>query len=294
VKRVLILGGAGMLGHKLWQRFQQEFDTWVTLRGGLQQYAGYELFDRLKTIEHFDATDFDRVIHVVADIHPDVIVNAAGIIKQSPLAKLPLDSLAINAMLPHRLADLCRLARIRFVHVGTDCVFTGRRGMYVESDVADAEDLYGRTKFLGEVGSPGCLTLRTSLIGRELVHRRGLVEWFLSNRGLAVPGYQNVFFSGLTTIAFADLLTEVITRHEDLAGTYHVAAARVSKLDLLGMLRTAFRLDVKIVPQSEPALDRSLNGVRFQTATGISVPEWPSMIETFAADQTPYEYGRTC
>ncbi|HEY3229779.1 MAG TPA: sugar nucleotide-binding protein, partial [Roseiflexaceae bacterium] len=166
--RILILGAAGMLGHKLCQAYHNRFDTWATLRGGAREFASYELIAADRLLVGVDADNFDSVVRALATVHPDVVINCIGIIKQLPSAKDPIISLVINALFPHRLANLCQAAGARLIHISTDCVFAGRKGMYTEDDVSDAEDLYGRSKYLGEVGAAGCLTLRTSIIGREL------------------------------------------------------------------------------------------------------------------------------
>ena len=186
--KVLILGGSGMLGHKLWQVFAGRFDTYVTLRQGFDHYRQCKLFDLGHTVSHVSVEDFSSVVRAVEKVRPNVVVNCIGIVKQSELADDPLASISVNALFPHQLAQLCLGRRIRVIHVSTDCVFSGRRGSYKESDISDAGDLYGRTKFLGELNYDGCLTLRTSMVGRELATSHGLLEWFLSQEGKTVAG----------------------------------------------------------------------------------------------------------
>jgi len=181
--RLLILGGAGMLGHKLCQRFSRRFDTWTTVRSNYQEYAHYNLFDPERFIGGVEAANFDSVVRALADVKPHVIINCIGTIKQLKSAKDPIISLTVNSLFPHRLENLCRDSGVRMIHISTDCIFSGRKGGYVETDVSDAEDLYGRTKFLGEIDAPGCLTLRTSIIRRELTTCSGLIEWFQGNKG---------------------------------------------------------------------------------------------------------------
>jgi dTDP-4-dehydrorhamnose reductase len=187
--RLLILGGAGMLGHKLWQVCRSRFDTWVTLRGLRSAYVPLGLFEPERVVAGVDAFNFDTLVSAMAQVRPEVVVNCIGIIKQVASASDPIASLTINALLPHRLAVLARSSGARLIHISTDCVFAGRKGGYTEADHSDAEDLYGRTKFLGEVTGPGALTLRTSIIGRELATTSGLVEWFLSQPGGRVQGH---------------------------------------------------------------------------------------------------------
>ena len=197
--RVLILGGAGMLGHKLVQVFAGEFDTWTTLRGRLAAYAPYRLIDRERVIAGVDALDFDSLAAVIERIEPQAVINCIGIIKQLPTASDPVLNLTINSLLPHRLQRLCQARGARLIHFSTDCVFSGRKGRYTEDDPSDALDLYGRTKFLGETAGQGAVTIRSSVIGRELTTTSGLVEWFLSQRGRVVQGYTRAIYSGFTT-----------------------------------------------------------------------------------------------
>ena len=291
--KVLILGGGGMLGHKLWQVLRGDMETFVTVRGDFDGYRRYDLFDRSRTFPGTDASDLDAITRVIAVIAPDVVVNCIGIIKQVSAAQDPLTSIAINSLFPHRLANVCRAARARLIHISTDCVFSGRKGHYSEDDVSDAEDLYGRSKFLGEVSTPGCLTLRTSIIGREMRSTTGLVEWFLANRGGTVAGYTNAIFSGLTTLELSRLIREIITRHQQLSGLYQVSVDPIRKFDLLALLNDAYRTQTEIRPDETVRIDRSLNSSRFRTATGYDPPKWDQLVSAMNADPTPYDRWRT-
>jgi dTDP-4-dehydrorhamnose reductase len=287
--KVLILGGSGMLGHKLWQALSGRFDTRATFRQSPELYARLGLFDPSRSIGHVSAQDFDGVVRALAAVRPDVVVNCVGIVKQDAAAKDPYQSINTNALFPHRLAQACIASGARLIHISTDCVFTGRSGNYKETDTADAEDLYGRTKWLGEVDYERCLTIRTSMIGRELQGAHGLVEWFLSQRGQCVRGFKRAVFSGFTTEALASIIGDVIAGHVSLRGVWHVAAEPVNKFDLLTLVKEAFSLDIEIEPDETFVCDRSLDGVRFRQETGFMPPTWPEMIERMARDATPYE-----
>jgi dTDP-4-dehydrorhamnose reductase len=290
--RVLILGGTGMLGHKLWQTCSGRFDTYATLRQPAASIARLGLFAPARAVGHVSAQDFDSVVRAVAAARPDVVVNCVGVVKQDAAAKDPYTSIAVNALLPHRLAQLCGAAGARLIHVSTDCVFTGRKGDYSEDDTPDAEDLYGRTKLLGEATGANCLTLRTSMIGRELAGARGLVEWFLAQEGGRVRGFKRAVFSGFTTAALSEIIAGLIAERRDLSGLYHVAAEPVTKFDLLSLVKEVYGLRVEIEPDEEFACDRSLNGGRFRAAAGFAPPAWPAMIEAMRRDPTPYEEWR--
>ena len=286
--RVLILGGSGMLGHKLRQTFAPRFDTYVTFRGAPGDYERTGLFDQSRTLGGVSAQDFDSVARVFARLRPEAVVNCIGVVKQDAAAKDPLKSIEVNALFPHRLAQLARASGARLVHLSTDCVFTGREGNYDERAKPDAEDLYGRTKLLGEVGGENCLTIRTSMIGRELAGAHGLLEWFLSQEGKRVRGFRRAVFSGFTTLALAEVIATVLSEHESLSGVWHVAADPVNKFDLLSLVKEIYGLRVEIEPDESFVCDRSLDGSRFREETGIIAPSWPEMIGRMRADPTPY------
>jgi dTDP-4-dehydrorhamnose reductase len=281
---ILILGAGGMLGHRLWLTLRQRHTVVPTARHPSRALVEASPAGAREIVTGVDASQFDSVVRAVADARPQVVVNCIGIVKQRPEAKDPIASLTVNALFPHRLASLCRAAGARLVHVSTDCVFSGARGRYVESDAPDADDLYGRTKLLGEVQGPGNLTLRTSIIGRELATGQGLVEWFLAQPGPDVPGYARAIFSGLTTHELSRVVSMVVERFPGLEGLYHVAADPIAKADLLALLNEAFACGHTIRPVDGPAIDRSLDGSRFRAATGWSAPSWPDMVREMARD----------
>jgi dTDP-4-dehydrorhamnose reductase len=284
--RLLIVGGSGMLGHRVWLAARDQADAWVTLRGTLNTQPWASLFEPGRTIEGVDAADPDSLARAMRTARPDTVINAAGLIKQRDHGDAAGPAFVANCFLPHELRRLCDNAGARLIQVSTDCVFTGSRGGYTEADQPDATDTYGLTKRLGEVAAPH-LTLRTSLIGRSLAGTDGLLEWFLAQRG-PVAGYRRAIFSGLTTQVLAETLLAVATGHPDLAGIWHVASEPINKLDLLGRVRGAYGLNTEINPANEPVIDRSLVDRRFRDATAIARPTWDGMMAGLAADQTPY------
>lgn len=286
--KTLILGGTGMLGHKLSQTLAERFDVYATLRQSPAAYAGYGILDPSRIIGNVSAQDFDSVIRALAKVRPEVVVNCIGVVKQDAAAKDPLTSIAINSLFPHRLAEACRAANARLIHLSTDCVFSGRRGNYAEDDQTDAEDLYGKSKHLGEVAGAGCLTLRTSMIGRELHGSHGLLEWFLGQEGKRVRGFRRAIFSGFTTQALSEIIARIIEEHTQLEGVWHVAAEPINKFDLLTLIKETGGLNVEIEMDETFSCDRSLNGTRFQEATGFVPPSWSDMISRLFQDSTPY------
>jgi dTDP-4-dehydrorhamnose reductase len=293
--KVLVLGGEGMLGHKMFQTLTARFPgAACTIRTSLKEVpkGGRDLFKAGEVVEHVNAMDLSRLEDVLRERRPDFLVNCIGIVKQGSEAESPLPCIMLNALMPHKLVELASEWGGRVIHVSTDCVFSGRKGSYREGDVSDADDLYGRTKYLGETASPNALTLRTSIIGRELSRFRSLLEWFLSQRGGAVRGYKRVIYSGVTTNYLATVVGKVIEEHPSLHGLFHVASAPISKHDLLHLVRNAFGLHIEIIPDEAEVSDRSLIGTKFLTATGLECPPWPVLIGQLVADPTPYDQWR--
>lgn len=276
--RILILGGDGMLGHQLFKHLSHRYFVRVTLRQNLSAYSEFGLFDKENSYSEIDVRSLDRVREVLAEFQPQAVVNAVGIVKQRSAAKESIPSLEINALFPHHLALLCKEIDARLLHMSTDCVFSGRKGMYLETDLSDAEDLYGRTKYLGEVHDSHCVTLRTSIIGRELSRKQGLLEWFLAQRG-SVRGFKNAIFSGFTTLEFSRIIEKILTEYPEKAGLYHVSSYPISKLDLLTLIKKEMGLGIEIMPTEEPRLERSLDSTRFRREFNYTPPTWEQMIE---------------
>lgn len=275
--RILVLGGDGMLGHQLLKQLSPRHHVLVTLRQDKYSYDSYGMFTEDNAFFGIDVRSIDRVSEVMAQFQPDAVINCVGIIKQRPSAKQSILSLEINALLPHRLAVLCRLAGARLVHLSTDCVFSGRKGNYLESDVSDAEDLYGRSKFLGEVDEEGCITLRTSIIGHELSRKSSLLEWALAQRG-TVKGFQKAIFSGFTTIEMARIIEMVLMNRTEAHGVFHVSSDPIDKHALLMLIRQHLHPSIEVVADTEVWIDRSLDSTRFREYFGYRPPSWPEMI----------------
>lgn len=230
-----------------------------------------------RIVAGIDVEQFDSLVALFGRLRPELVVNCIGLVKQLAEADDPLQALPINSLLPHRLARLCELAGSRFVHVSTDCVFNGRKGAYREADQSDAEDLYGRSKFLGEVDYSHAITLRTSIIGHELASAHGLVGWFLAQQG-RVKGYRKAVFSGLPTVELARVVRDVVLPRADLRGLYHVAAEPIAKYDLLKLVADAYGKQIEIEPDDRVVIDRSLVATRFREATGYVAPSWPELV----------------
>ena len=284
-KKVLILGGTGMLGHMLFKQLslQKNLDVYATVRtsSGLSLWFSPDLVKKIRT--DVDADNFDTVIRVFASIHPDIVINCIGLIKQLPIASDPLAAITINSLLPHRISMICRSAGARMIHISTDCVFDGAKGDYTEQDPSDAKDLYGRSKFLGEVEYPHCITLRTSIIGHELKGKLGLIEWFLAQEG-KVRGFTHAIYSGFPTIEFARIITDYILPNPELAGVYHVSSDPISKYDLLKLVARKYDKKIEIEPYDDFRQDRSLDSSLFRRLTGYMPPSWPELVDKMHQD----------
>lgn len=286
--RILILGGSGMLGHRLWLSLSRQHKTWASLRTPISGFERLGL-DPSRACYGVDARCIESVLQVLAEVRPDVVVNCIGVIKQLRAAKDPRQCIEINALFPHRLHLACQSCGARLIHISTDCVFSGRTGNYMEVDVSDAEDLYGRTKYLGEVQGPGAVTLRTSIVGREFQGCAGLFEWFLGQRGKKVEGFAKAIYTGFTTQVLSDIIAMVIEKHVELEGVWQVSSEPISKYDLLMRLNKRMGLGIEIERDETFVCDRSLNSARFQEATGWRPPSWDAMLDEFVKDQIPYE-----
>ena len=282
--RILVLGATGMLGHALFERLsvRPELDVHGTVRdpGPLAERVALE---RQRSIHAgVDAARISTIERVLDEVRPAVVINAIGIVPQVPAARDPLASIEINALLPHRLGRLCARAGVRFIQIGTDCVFSGATGRYAEDDPLDPIDLYGRTKLLGEPGD-GALTLRTSIVGHELQGHHGLLDWFLAQDATA-PGFRRAVFSGVPSVELARVVADAVLPHPELAGVHHLSSAPISKLELLELIARRYDHPIEIVPRDEPALDRSLDSTRFQGATGYRPPSWPDLVDAMFED----------
>jgi dTDP-4-dehydrorhamnose reductase len=289
--RVLIFGAAGMLGHKLYQQFHHRYDTWATVRTSYTPYARFKLFNPERLCGGVEATDFPAVERMLRSVQPDVIINCIGTGKYANGREDTVTTIMVNALFPHQLSQVSRELGARLIQISTDNIFAGRNSMYTEDEPADAGDLYGRTKLLGEVDDPGTLTLRTAAIGREMNGGHGLVEWFLSNRpNGSVRGFRQSIYTGFTTVALADIIADVIDNHPQLSGIYHVSSEPISKYELLLRLRDAFETEIEVEPDDAVEINRSLDSTRFREATGFVPPTWKRMIEQMAADPTSYDH----
>lgn len=281
--RILVLGASGMLGNAMIRMLSEKADWRVY--GTVRSDSSKRLFPADiagRLLSGIDVERHDSLLQAFIQTRPDIVINCVGLIKQLADAEDPLQAIPINALLPHRLAKLCELSGARLVHMSTDCVFAGDKGNYRESDPSDAKDLYGRSKFLGEVAYPHTVTLRTSIIGHELQSAHGLLDWFLSQQERCT-GFTHAIFSGLPTVVLAQIIRDAVIPRTDISGVYHVAAQPISKYNLLKLIADAYCKKIEIVPSGQLVIDRSLNADRFRDVTGYVAPAWPELIELMYA-----------
>lgn len=282
-KRVLVLGASGMLGHAALRLFAQSpgyVASGSSRSADVLRWLPEELHDSV--VCGVDVENIDSLMRLFTVTRPDVVINCIGLVKQLAQADDPLAAIPVNALLPHRLARLCEVAGARFIHVSTDCVFSGTTGMYREDQVSDAKDLYGRSKYLGEVDYPHAVTLRTSIIGHELNSAHGLVGWFLAQQA-GVKGYRRAIFSGLPTVELARVMRDFVIPRPELRGLWHVSAEPINKDELLRLVAQVYGKSIEITPNDKVVIDRSLDSSRFRKLTGYMPPTWAELVRSMHA-----------
>jgi dTDP-4-dehydrorhamnose reductase len=276
--KILVLGSTGLIGNTILRVLAKS--PGLKVRGTIRNSHLKALFPKDLSdliICNIDLTKLDKLLYLICSERPDVVINAAGLTKHHPESNSVLQILPVNAMLPHQLVEMCEMISARLIHISTDCVFKGDRGMYSEKDPPDAEDLYGRSKALGEIELEGHITIRTSTIGHELTTDSGLLDWFLKQRGVC-RGYTKAIFSGLPTVELAEVLRDHIIPDKSLAGLYNLAATAISKYDLLHTIANVYGKSINIAIDESVVVDRSLCGMKFNNATGYQAPEWTELI----------------
>lgn len=280
--KILVLGASGMLGHRIWFELSKSYEIAGVIRNELP------IGHNLKKIFLDDVTNFEELRNILDEFKPDLLLNCVGLIKQAPTNNSSLQNIMLNSVLPLKLTEICKSLNCRLILFSTDCVFSGTKGMYVENDFCDADDVYGRSKKLGEVvNEDHVLTIRTSIIGRELRGHGSLVDWFLKSHG-NVKGFKNAIFSGLPTKYLANVIDKFVIPDSSLCGLYHISTDPISKYDLLNLIKDHLNLDKEILPQFDFKIDRSLNSDRFRNRTGFHPLTWNQLIPEIFPEDIPY------
>lgn len=277
--KILILGATGMLGNAVYSVLSAtEHQVYATLRNATMA-SHFNASLRNNLISDVDVLNSERLADVLTQVKPDVVINCIGLIKQLDNANDPLVVLPINALFPHQLAISCAKVGARLIHISTDCVFNGRKGLYKEGGISDAEDLYGKSKYIGELHDMShAVTLRTSIIGHELNSNDSLVDWFLSQTD-TVKGYEKAIFSGLPTVELARVIKDFVIPRPELHGLFHVSADPIDKYSLLSLIADIYGKKIDIIADDKVHIDRSLNSDKFRQATGYKPPSWATLIE---------------
>ena len=282
---VLILGVTGLLGHTLFKLLSQ--DPQLQVFGTARQKTTKTLFSKAlakKILVNVNVEDDRSLIAVFKKVKPDVIINCVGLIKQISSANDVLQAIPINTLLPRRLVYLANQIKARLILVSTDCVFSGKKGNYTETDRPDCTDLYGQSKLLGEItDEPHVLTIRTGFIGHELRGGYSLVNWFLKQKG-SVTGYTRAIYSGLPTIELANIIHHLVLPNPKLSGLYQIASEPISKFYLLGLIAKTYQKKVALTKSSSPKIDRSLSYAKFKKQTGYTPKSWQQLVQEMHAD----------
>ncbi len=288
--RAIVLGASSMLGRKFLQCLRVSFDAADTIETAEPSSILKNALSGSKLYCNVKAERLQSIGDAIDDWGANVVLNCIGVIKQTKAASDPVPSIAIDALLPHQLAQPTAARKAKLIHFSTDCVFSNR-GNYTEDDSPDPIVLYGRTKLLGEVHAPGALTLRTSIIGHELRGHLGLIDWFLKQRGGRANGFSEARYSGLTTVALAEVVAQVMQSHADVNGVWLVSSNPISKSDLLQIVNRVYGLGISLARDQSFVCDRTLNSSRFRARVGWIPATWEDMIISMNAEAASYAYS---
>ena len=288
--KVCVLGAGGLLGHMLIRVLGATLDVYGTTRESRSDSSPLARFlPQDKWIDNIDASKFDSINKVFGTTNFDTVINCIGLIKQRNAQTTEHEMMLINAEFPHHLAQVANHQGARVIHISTDCVFSGDKGNYVETDTPDPVDVYGKSKLFGELNDVKNLTLRSSHIGRELTIRKSFIEWLLSQKSGHVEGYGHAIYSGLTSQELARLISELLNAKKGITGMFHVSSQPISKLEIINKLNELLNLEIDVTSDSKVQINRSLNSDKFRLATNLIPNNWDKMLSDFCKDQKNYE-----
>ena len=280
--KILILGSSGLLGSTITKYFftKDKYQTFGLVRQSSKVYLFNKKFQKnFFVIEDF--LDFERFEKLIKGVKPDLVINCIGITNKlrNKTANLVENYIRVNSLLPHKIYEICSRYDVRFIHLSTDCVFSGNKGFYSENDLPDPKDIYGKSKLLGELNYGDSITIRKSVIGHELITKNGLLEWFL-NQEDEVQGYGKAIFSGMTTLELAELIEIYIIPKQKLRGIIHVSGHSISKYELLKLISNIYNKDIEIKLDKSVNINRSLDSSKFNKLTGYKPKSWPVLIKS--------------
>lgn len=263
-----------MVGHKMYQILSREFEeVFITIRS-LDNLEKKKLFEKNKIIQ-IDLINYYLLEKIIQKIKPNYIINCVGITIRRGINDNILNSILLNSVLPNYLKNLTFKYNFKLIHFSTDCVFSGNSDLYYCDSITDASDTYGKTKAMGEVTSANCLTLRGSMIGREIANKTELLEWFLSNpNSSSVKGFCNVYYSGITTFRMAKYVLKIIQNNIDISGIYNVSSKPISKFDLLKLFSIYFEKNITIKRNNKYSSKKILDSERFYKKIDEIIPNW--------------------
>ncbi len=282
--RILILGADGMIGHKIAQSLE-DFELILASRKSIS-LKSIGIIKGKMVLHNLITDSLDLLLDSTT---PDIIINCAGITTRRGVEDNIVNTGLLNSELPHKLDSWANLNSKKLIHFSTDCVFSGNKGNYLDNDFADANDIYGKSKALGEVDSLNTLTLRCSMIGRELYNFTELFEWLKKNKNKKIEGYSNTFYSGITTVRMGIILNQILKKNLNLSGIYNISSTPISKFDLLIKLSNAFNLNVEVKQNTNNKSNKVLISEKFTEITGIYPPNWDDLISEFKEDCEKYK-----
>ena len=275
IKKVLILGISGLLGNSIFTYFinKKSFKIVGVNRKNKKFNKNSKL---IQIIEKID--DQKSLRNIIKKNNPDYLINCIGIVKNSTNPKSILETFYVNSILPKYIEKLSEIYNFKLIHISTDCVFKGDKGNYDESYFPDAEDIYGISKSLGECDNKSSLTIRTSIIGHSDRDKRGLLEWFLSQKK-PIRGYNKAFFSGFTTLELAKIIhNNIIKENNFQSGIFHLSSKKISKFDLLKKINKLYKKNIRIVNDKKFVIDRSLKSTMFKKKIKYKTKNWDQML----------------
>ena len=267
--KIIILGSTGILARTLQLYLSKKNVDLLTISRERKNNKNYYLKNFL---------NFKKLEKLIFKTKPTHIINCIGITKFNNSYNNKKLTVYLNSKMPMYLANYCKLNKIFLLHISTDCVFSGKKGNYLDNSFKDTKDLYGLSKKKGEVKNEFASTIRTSFIGPELNTKKSLLSWFLSEKKI-VKGYTKAFFSGLTSLELCKIIYNYFIKNNLLKNKIiNVGSRRISKYVLLTKIRRVFKKKIEISKHENFIIDRSLNSKKFRKITGYKIIKWEKML----------------